>query len=41
MQRTYLYRLYPNAEQQAALETILCQSRLLYDEALTHRRRDV
>ena len=38
MQRTYLYRLYPNAEQQAALETIFCQSRLLYDEAPTHRR---
>ena len=38
MQRTYQYRLYPNAEQQAALETILCQSRLLYNKALAHRR---
>ena len=38
MQRSYQYRLYPNAAQASALETILCQSRLLYNEALAHRR---
>lgn len=38
MQRSYQYRLYPNGEQSAALETVLCQSRLLYNEALAHRR---
>ena len=38
MQRSYQYRLYPNAAQASALETILCQSRLLYSEALAHRR---
>ena len=38
MQRSYQYRLYPNGEQSAALETILCQSRFLYNEALAHRR---
>lgn len=38
MRRTYQYRLYPNAEQQAALETIFYQSRLLYNEALAYRR---
>ena len=38
MQRSYQYRLYPNAAQASALETMLCQSRLLYNEALAHRR---
>ena len=38
MQRSYQYRLYPNATQASALKTILCQSHLLYNEALAHRR---
>lgn len=38
MQRTYQYRLYPTREQGDHLETLLCQARLLYNEALAHRR---
>ena len=38
MQRTYQYRLYPTPEQQGALEVLLRQSCLLYNEALAHRR---
>ena len=38
MQRTYQYRLYPNQAQQDALDVILRQSCLLYNEALEHRR---
>ena len=38
MQRTYQYRLYPDQEQEDALDTILRQSCLLYNEALEHRR---
>ena len=38
MQRTYQYRLYPTPQQQEALNTILRQSCLLYNEALEHRR---
>ena len=38
MRRSYEYRLYPNREQSEALEVILIQSRLLYNEALAHRR---
>ena len=36
MQRTYQYRLYPSREQQDALNVILRQSCLLYNEALEH-----
>ena len=38
MQRTYQYRLYPNPEQEDALDVLLRQSCLLYNEALEHRR---
>lgn len=38
MHRSYEYRLYPNKEQSDALDTILIQSRRLYNEALAHRR---
>ena len=38
MQRTYPYRLYPSREQQDALNVVLRQSCLLYNEALEHRR---
>ena len=38
MHRSYEYRLYPNPEQSDALDTILIQSRRLYNEALAHRR---
>ena len=38
MQRTYQYRLYPTPDQRDALNTILRQSCLLYNEALEHRR---
>ncbi len=38
MQRTYQYRLYPNQEQQDALDVIMRQSCLLYNEALEHRQ---
>ncbi len=38
MQRTYQYRLYPYQEQEDALDTILRQSCLLYNETLKHRR---
>ena len=38
MYRTYQYRLYPDEEQADALDVILRQSCLLYNEALEHRR---
>ena len=38
MQRTYQYRLYPTPQQRDALNMILRQSCLLYNEALEHRR---
>ena len=38
MQRTYQYRLCPSRQQADQLETLFCQGRLLYNEALSHRR---
>ena len=38
MQRTYQYRLYPSRQLADQLQTLFCQGRLLYNEALSHRR---
>ena len=38
MKASYQYRLYPNRQQSDALEVLLTQGRLLYNEALEHRR---